>query len=110
MSSVFWPETKFGQNLVAYIVYQIIELAVPQITVKHSLNKSSGLIYCNARCPGSKREPPTIMKRRGNILGKITRGDLAHVDETRANVKGKSGYVWVFTNLQRSCLPLLGFS
>lgn len=33
------------------------------------------------------------------ILEKITRSGLVHVDETRANVKGKTGYVWVFTNL-----------
>lgn len=33
------------------------------------------------------------------ILDRITRSELVHVDETRENVKGKIGYLWVFANL-----------
>jgi hypothetical protein len=33
------------------------------------------------------------------ILDRIVRGSLVHADETRANIKGKSAFVWVLTNL-----------
>ena len=31
---------------------------------------------------------------------KLRKGTLAHADETKAPVKGHSGYVWAFTNLE----------
>jgi len=100
MPSAFWPETKFGRNLVAYILYQVIELAVPQLTVKHSLNRIFGLNLVPCTVPRLKaRAADFYEETRQMILDKITRGGLVHVDETRANVKGKTGYVWVFTNL-----------
>jgi hypothetical protein len=34
------------------------------------------------------------------ILGRVAAGNLVHADETKANVKGKAAYVWVFTNLR----------
>lgn len=34
------------------------------------------------------------------IFARLVNGDLVHADETKANVKGKLGYVWVFTNLR----------
>src|SRR5207249_508768 len=98
--SVFWPETKFGRNLVAYILYQAIELAVPQLTIRHSLNRIFGfkLVQCTINRLKA-RAADFYEETRQMILDKITRGALVHVDETRANVKGKTGYVWVFTNL-----------
>jgi Transposase IS66 family len=30
----------------------------------------------------------------------VLNGELIHADETKANVKGKLAYVWVFTNLR----------
>ncbi len=98
--SAFWPDTKFGRNLVAYILYQAIELAVPQLTIKHSLNRILGFNLVQCTMPRLKaRAADFYVQTRQMILDKITRGGLVHVDETRANVKGKTGYVWVFTNL-----------
>jgi hypothetical protein len=34
------------------------------------------------------------------LLDRITRGNLIHADETRANIKGHLAYVWVLTNLR----------
>ena len=96
----FWPDTKFGRNLVAYILYQVIELAVPQLTIKHSLNRIFGFNLVQCTMPRLKaRAADFYEETRRLILDKITRSGLVHVDETRANVKGKTGYVWVFTNL-----------
>jgi hypothetical protein len=35
-----------------------------------------------------------------NLIHKILRGGLIHVDETKVNVKGIVGYIWVFTSLE----------
>src|SRR5260370_9637834 len=34
------------------------------------------------------------------ILENIIQGCLVHADETRANIKGRAGFVWVLTNMQ----------
>ena len=34
------------------------------------------------------------------ILKKLVTGPLIHADETKANIKGKDAFVWVFTNLE----------
>ena len=34
------------------------------------------------------------------IRKKIAKGSLVHVDETEIKMRGTSGYVWVFTNLE----------
>jgi hypothetical protein len=50
--------------------------------------------------PRFKREAAAFFKEtREKILEHIRRGSLVHVDETRANVGGRSGYVWVFASL-----------
>ncbi|MBI2949639.1 MAG: IS66 family transposase, partial [Verrucomicrobia bacterium] len=98
--SGFWPDTKFGRNLVAYILYQVIELAIPQLTIKHSVNRIFGFNLVQCTMPRLKaRAADFYEETRRLILDKITHSGLVHVDETRANVKGKTGYVWVFTNL-----------
>jgi hypothetical protein len=33
------------------------------------------------------------------ILSRVTTGGLLHVDETQVSIRGKTGYVWVFTSL-----------
>jgi transposase IS66 family protein len=35
-----------------------------------------------------------------SILERVVRGTLVHADETKVNVAGKDGYVWVFTNME----------
>jgi hypothetical protein len=39
------------------------------------------------------------VKTRDELLKRIVNGSLVHADETRANIRGKPAYVWVFTNL-----------
>jgi hypothetical protein len=35
-----------------------------------------------------------------SILERIVAGKLVHADETKFEIDGKAGYVWVFTNLE----------
>jgi hypothetical protein len=92
----FWPETKFGRNLVAFIVYQVIELAIPQLTVKHSLNRIFGFDLPQCAVVRLKaRAADFYGGTQQMILERITRGVLVHVDETRANVKGRTGFTGI---------------
>jgi hypothetical protein len=34
------------------------------------------------------------------LMKKIIRGNLIHADETKVNLKGKTGYVWAFSNME----------
>jgi len=38
-------------------------------------------------------------KTRANIVERLAQGSMLQVDETRVSVKGKTGYVWVLSNL-----------
>jgi hypothetical protein len=46
-----------------------------------------------------KKVAAYYQETRQRLLERIVAGRLVHVDETRARIKGNTGYVWVFTNL-----------
>ena len=51
-----------------------------------------------------KRIKPWLAERHAatyeRLKEKLRRGTLIHADETKAEIKGHSGYVWAFTNLE----------
>jgi hypothetical protein len=104
--SVFGVETRFnvfrkyGWNLVSYLFYQIVELNIPQRTSVESFNR---LFNFNLRKTTvnhmKERFGRYYAETRQKILANIVRGSLVHADETRANIKGKTGFVWVLTNM-----------
>lgn len=92
---------KYGWSLVAYLIYQIVELRIPQRVVAQSLNRLFGFdLKCTAVSNIKTRVAKSYEETQQAIMRKLLSGDLLHVDETRANVRGKSAFVWVFTNLQ----------
>ena len=96
----FRKKLKFGWNLVAYFVYQIIELAISQRIVTQSINRLFGFdLKCNTGHGFKSRAAEFYMETYQKIFERVASGSLVHADETRANVKGKVAYVWVFTNL-----------
>ena len=94
-------QAKYGNTICAYAVYQIIELQLPQNVVAKSMQQlfsirtASGVIN---RLKARMAEQYEVTYQ--SILGRIVGGALVHADETRANVAGKTAYVWVFTNLE----------
>jgi len=92
---------KHGWDLAVYLVYQFVELCIPQITAVQSYNRLFGYgihrsSLNNIKCKIAAYYDETRRK----ILDRIVHGDLIHADETRAIIKGKSAYVWVLTSLQ----------
>jgi predicted RecB family nuclease len=92
---------RYGPQLLAYVIYNIIELHIPQF-------KLAGIIGKIFHYPIGQ---PTInrMKRRAvelyhdtyqEIKADLLGGKLIHADETHVSVKGNFSYIWVFTSMR----------
>ena len=96
----FWPKSKYGRNLVAYVLYQLVEAYLPTRGITRALNRFHAFGLTQAVIHNLKVSASRFYKETYQIiLNNLIKGNLLHVDETRANVKGKAAYVWVLTNL-----------
>jgi predicted RecB family nuclease len=96
-----WAERKYGQNFIAYVIYQMIELYMLPSSVTQSLNQlfQFALSHCTVyyvKLIAAQSYKVTYE----SILNKIVSGRLIHADETTIRLRGKSGYVWVLTSLE----------
>jgi predicted RecB family nuclease len=90
----------WGWNLLAYFVYNAIGLCIPQLTVQHSINRLFGCRLVRSSLNEFKiRASRLYVDTRTQILDRIIAGNVIHADETNANIKGQSAYVWVLTSL-----------
>lgn len=92
---------RVGHNLSLWAVYQHVVLRQSHEAITQSLHDFFGVSLANTSLARLKPRlaamfSPTYEK----LKEKLRRGSLAHVDETKAQVKGQSGYVWAFTNLE----------
>ena len=91
---------KFGWNMLAYTVYHIVHLYVPQLTMQHTLNRLFGFSLVKTTLSKIKSQASDYyLATKNKILDRIIHGSLIHADETQANIKGQRAYVWVLTNL-----------
>jgi predicted RecB family nuclease len=95
----FWDRTQYGRNLVAFIIFETIELCVSQRSVTQTLNRLLGFqmnekVVGRLKASGAEYYEVT----RKNILARMVKGNLIHADETRIKLHGKSAYVWVFAS------------
>lgn len=96
-----WSRSRYGSELLSYLIYQIIELRLPQHVVVRSLNKLFGFDLGIGAIAILKRKSAQLYKDPyETILTKIVSGGLLHVDESKISLEGKEGFVWVFTNLE----------
>ena len=92
---------KFGPNLRALYVYQIIDLRLPQHQVAACLNLLLGLQLSCTMVNKFKEGAATFYQAtHAALLKSIVSGTLVHADETTVSLDGRAGYVWVFTNLE----------
>ena len=95
-----WTTGKYGSDLVAYTIYQNIELGLPQSRVALSVNKLFGLYISRKTTNRFKAAAAQTYEGAYNhLLKRLCNGRLLHVDETSAGVMGE-GYVWVLTSLE----------
>jgi hypothetical protein len=97
-----WNGSKYGADLRSYIIYQIIELHIPQRLVTQGLNQLFGFnLLGNSIVIGQKIIASQLYKTTyKEILNKIVGGMLIQADETKINIKGKEAFIWGFTNLE----------
>jgi predicted RecB family nuclease len=96
-----WSKSKYGPGLQSYIIYQIIELLLPQRVVELSLNELFDLDLGTGTIMAHKRMSAKLYKETfDGILNKLLRGKLLHADETKIKLIGKEGVVWVLTSME----------
>lgn len=96
-----WTRSRYGPGLRSYLIYQIIELRLPQRVVAQNLNQLFSLNLGIGAILTLKRKSAQLYKNTYEaILTKIVSGNLLHVDESKIRLEGKEGFVWVFTNLE----------
>ena len=90
----------WGWNILAYFVYHIAGLCIPQLTVQHSMNRLFGCRLVRSSLNQFKIKASGIyLDTKAKILDRIINGNIIHADETRANIRGHLAYVWVLTSL-----------
>lgn len=91
----------YGPELVAYAVYHVIDLGIPQAVLARHINT---VFHYDVGQPAinklKKRAAEFYLETYEAINCKIVGGDLVHVDETLVSIKGERAYVWVFTSLE----------
>jgi predicted RecB family nuclease len=91
--------SKFGRTLLAYVIYQNIELRLPQETIDRSLNRLYHLQLARGSAGHFKtKAAQTYTPAYQTLLQKLRAGPLLHADETKISVGGYQGCVWVFAN------------
>ena len=96
----FWPHSEFGRNVVAYVIYQIVELCVPQMTTTQQINRLFGLRIGNSTINSFKASVAEYYaETRQSSLANLVKGNLIHADETTIALKDRCGYVWAFAGL-----------
>jgi predicted RecB family nuclease len=93
--------SKYGSELRSYIIYQIIELHLPQRSIAQSLNQLFGFNLPHDVVTHEKTRASQLYKGTyEGILKKIVNGRLAHADETKISIEGKNAFIWSLTNLE----------
>ncbi len=94
-----WRRGKYGWNLIAFLIYEIVELCVPQRVTTRHVNRLFGLTLPRSSVGHQKSAAARLYEEtRQTLLRRIVEGTLVHADETPIVTQGKRGYVWVFCN------------
>jgi predicted RecB family nuclease len=97
-----WTRSPFGSGLIAYALYLMIELRLPQMQVDQMLRKFLGLrlpIGGVAHCI-KERAAQRYRESYEGLLARLCRGRLLHADETKVKVREGDGFVWVLANME----------
>jgi predicted RecB family nuclease len=97
--SAEWPQSSEGAGLLAYVVYQLIELRISHRAVDRSLTDLFGMRLPRTLVNRLKSRAAKIYRQIPEaMLVKLVGGNVLHVDETPINILGVREYAWVFCN------------
>ena len=92
---------RYGIGLRSFLLYEMIELQVPQNAISKSVTRLFNLPLSRGAVNRLKAtEADRYEGTYRSIIDRVTTGKLVHADETRVEIDGKHAYVWVFTNLE----------
>ncbi len=95
------PTSKYGSNLIAYAVYLNIELRLSLGRVTSNIRKLFDVSLWSDRTYKFKADTAEAYRNAyDEILERLCRGSLLHVDETSVSVGGTNGYVWALTSME----------
>jgi hypothetical protein len=97
-----WTGSRYGPSLLAYAIYQNIELRLPAAKVDQSINRLFGLqLPVNTATDKFKEKMAAIFAPTyRTLLEKLKNGRLIHADETKISLRSGIGFVWVFANME----------
>jgi hypothetical protein len=94
-----WPQHSEGAGLLAYVVYQLIELRISNRVVDRSLSDLFGMRLPRTVVNRLKSRAAKIYSETCDaMLVKLVGGNVLHVDETPISLEGVQEYAWVFCN------------
>ncbi len=93
-------KSRWGHSLISWCIYQHIVNKVPFEGLETTLQECFGLRIPFPEIFGFKGAAARYYKSTyKQILKRLAVGRLIHGDETKAKLRGETGYVWVFTNM-----------
>jgi hypothetical protein len=94
-------QTELGGSLLEQVDLLVaVSLVVVLHAFARSMNRLFGLVLRTGTLAAFKSQMAEYYSQtHQRILERIVSGNMVHADETYASVKGKRGYVWVFTNM-----------
>ena len=93
--------SKHGDDLIAFTVYQFIELFLPIGAIERSYNKLFGLNLGDHSIHRFKTYAAnSYASTYDTLIHTICNGRLIHADETKISLKDRSCYVWVLTSME----------
>lgn len=91
----------FGKDLIAYYIYQCIELRLPMITIDDYMNRIFELGLQEGTSNRIKTYAANFYDGTFNtILKTLCNGILLHADETKITLRNSDGFVWIFASMQ----------
>jgi predicted RecB family nuclease len=92
---------RYGDNLLVYVIYNIIELSIPQYKLAKIVRELFGYSLLQQEISRMiPRAAETYLDAFEEIKQKLLNGKLIHADETHVRVRGKDSYVWVFSSME----------
>jgi predicted RecB family nuclease len=92
---------RYGLHLLAYVIYNLIELHIPQFKLSQIVEKTFHFRLGQPMINRMKQRAVNLYRETyEDIKCTLRHGRLIHADETHLSAKGKSSYVWVFTSME----------
>jgi hypothetical protein len=92
---------RYGNNILAYVIYNLIELNISQNKLAKIMRKLFGHTLPQQEIGRMKqRAVETYLDTYEEIKQRLLNGKLVHADETRVRVRGRDSYVWVFASME----------